>query len=381
MLGYVEEQSMAKKSNERRVEAAEQKRTYLSQADVPARGLDQALRIPQALADQYAKSPTKPLRVAEAVGMQPLSSAFRMLCGASIAYGFTEGGYNSEAISLTPLGRRIVAPTKEGDDLAAKREALLRPRVVRDFLTRYNGSRLPAAQIGRNVLEELGVPSERTEEVYNFVVDSARSVGFLRDLKGQMYVDLESAAIAATTTHLQGDGGVEGKANDDASIKVPVEMPVVERQETLGAIGAARKNSRVFITHGRNMEIVAQLKEVLTFGGFTPVVAIENETVSKPVPDKVMDDMRSCAAAIIHVGSESRLMDADGKEHRMLNQNVLIEIGAAMALYGRKFIMLVEQGATLPSNLQGLYEVRYTGTKLDYEATMKLLKAFNDFRS
>ena len=46
-----------------------------------------------------------------------------------------------------------------------------------------------------------------------------------------------------------------------------------------------------------------------------------------------------------------------------------------------KFIMLVEQGATLPSNLQGLYEVRYTGTKLDYDATMKLLKAFNDFRS
>ena len=99
------------------------------------------------------------------------------------------------------------------------------------------------------------------------------------------------------------------------------------------------------------------------------------------MPDKVMDDMRSCAAAIIHVGSEIRYMDPDGKEHKLLNQNVLIEIGAAMALYGRKFIMLVEQGATLPSNLQGLYEVRYSGTKLDYDATMKLLKAFNDFRS
>ena len=39
-------------------------------------------------------------------------------------------------------------------------------------------------------------------------------------------------------------------------------------------------------------------------------------------------------------------MDGDGKEHKLLNENVLIEIGAAMALYGRKFIMLVEQGAT-----------------------------------
>ena len=52
-----------------------------------------------------------------------------------------------------------------------------------------------------------------------------------------------------------------------------------------------------------------------------------------------------------------------------------------MALYGRKFILLVEKGASLPSNLQGLYEVRHEGGKLDYESTMKLLKAFNDFRS
>jgi predicted nucleotide-binding protein len=143
----------------------------------------------------------------------------------------------------------------------------------------------------------------------------------------------------------------------------------------------SRKSNRVFITHGKNQDVVSQLKELLTFGGFTPVVAIDNETISKPVPDKVLDDMRSCDAAVIHVGAELRLMDQEGKAHRMLNQNVLIEIGAAMALYGRKFILLVERGTTLPSNLQGLYEVRYEGGRLDYESTMKLLKAFNDFRS
>lgn len=64
--------------------------------------------------------------------------------------------------------------------------------------------------------------------------------------------------------------------------------------------------------------------------------------------------MRSCAAAIIHAGSKQRLIDAEGREHKMLNQNVLIEIGAAMALYGRKFILLVEKEMNLPSNLQGL---------------------------
>ncbi len=67
---------------------------------------------------------------------------------------------------------------------------------------------------------------------------------------------------------------------------------------------------------------------------------------------------------------------ADRPPLKILNPNVLIEIGGAMALYGRKFILLVEKGVSLPSNLQGLYEVRYEGDRLDYEATMRLLKAF-----
>src|ERR1700722_11287978 len=126
---------MAKKSTGRQGEVEETPRKYLSQTDVPSYGLDQAFRVAQAIADNYGKNPTKPLRVAQALSIQPSSSRFRMMCGASIAYGLTDGGYNSDLITLTPLGRRIVAPTKDGDDLAARREALLRPRVVRDFLS------------------------------------------------------------------------------------------------------------------------------------------------------------------------------------------------------------------------------------------------------
>ena len=106
---------------------------------------------------------------------------------------------------------------------------------------------------------------------------------------------------------------------------------------------------------------------------------MEHETTAKPVPQKVMDEMRSCGAAVIHVGNEKRLMDTEGNEVPLLNQNVLIEIGAAMALYGDKFVLLVEEGVELPSNLQGLYEVRYSGEKLELDAAMKLLKSFNEF--
>jgi hypothetical protein len=41
----------------------------------------------------------------------------------------------------------------------------------------------------------------------------------------------------------------------------------------------------------------------------------------------------------------------------------------------------VKEGTVLPSNLQGLYEVRYTGDSLDGNATIKLLEAINDIKN
>lgn len=137
---------------------------------------------------------------------------------------------------------------------------------------------------------------------------------------------------------------------------------------------------RVFITHGKNKKVLEQIKEIVSFGNFIPVVAQERESAAKPVPDKVMDEMRNCQAAVIHVSAEGVHTDTSGKERAHINENVLIEIGAAMALYRANFILVVEDGLQLPSNLSGLYECRYVGDELNNAATMKLLKAFNEFR-
>jgi len=119
----------------------------------------------------------------------------------------------------------------------------------------------------------------------------------------------------------------------------------------------------------------------LEYGELEPVVSVERQSVSKPVPEKVMDDMRGCGAAIIHVDVDTTITDRDSKEHVLLNPNVLIEIGGAMAFYGRRFVLLVRDGVKLPSNLQGLYEVRYTGDTLDASATINLLNAIKDIKN
>jgi hypothetical protein len=350
-------------------------RKRLSHGDVPGVSLQQALRIPQALAE-LGKVPSSPVQVAAAVGIKPSSGPFRTLTGAAIAYGLVTGGYNAARIELTELGRRIVSPTVDGDDAAAMREAVMKPRVVNEFLTRYKGSAWPRENIGRNVLEEMGVPANRTAYALEAIKEDAEAVGFLVPINGDHYVELDCpAAPASVPGEEERDGPAIPLDEDEPDVSDATPVP------PLTALPAPPPNLRVFITHGKNTAIVKQIKELLSFGGFEPVVATENHTAAKPVPDKVMDDMRSCAAGIVHVGPEKKVMDPEGGELDMLNPNVLIEIGAAMALYRKRFILLVEKGTTLPSNLQGLYEVRYEGDGLDYEATMKLLKAFSDFRT
>ena len=167
-------------------------RSYLSQGDVPAVSFEQALRIPTAIVEHYGGHAVTPLQLASAVMMQPTSGSFRQLCGAAIAYGLTSGGYNAEEISVQPLGKRIVKPTEEGDELVAKREAMLQPRVTREFLTRYNGSPLPRKDIALNVLGEMGVPIDRVEFVYDLILENAESVGFVVRIKDKQYVDLEA---------------------------------------------------------------------------------------------------------------------------------------------------------------------------------------------
>lgn len=359
------------------------KRTRVSQSDVPAHGLTDALRVANAIAESYASDPTSPLDVAAAMGLTPTSSNFKMLAGASIAYGLTDGGYNVAQISLTELGRRITSPLEEGDDDQAKREALQKPRVIGEFLAKYDQKQLPRPDIAINVLATMNCPRERANDIFELIVTEAEALGLVQDIKGKKFVNLRGSAKGQPSNEnikdVDGNESLDPPDQEGAVLaeRVPQNTPVPPAAPS----AIDYKSKRVFITHGRDQGFVQPIKKLLSFGEMEAVVSVEKQSVSKPVPEKVMADMRSCGAAIIHVDAENRVMDTDANEHIMLNSNVLIEIGAAMALYGQRFILLVRDGVKLPSNLQGLYEVRYSGDALDGDATIKLMEAINALKA
>jgi len=358
-----------------------QKRVKVSQADIPIYSLEQALRVPRAIVENYNSKPSTPLKVAAAMKVQPSSGPFRMLSGSAIAYGLLDGGAQSGQIALTPLALRILKPKVDGDELAAKREAFLKPRVIGQFLRAYDGGPVPRSDIALNVLSgDMGVPEQRAEATFNMIIEGARALGLITTIKERPYVSLEGAGTSEEETY-DPEEPIEELVEEEEPNKVVLTELVKAPTATVTMLEQASK--RVFITHGKNQEFIDSIKKAISFSKYEPVVAQEKQSVSQPVPDKVMGLMRSCGGAIIHVDVEKVLKDGDGNEVPMVNWNVLTEIGAAMALYGRRFILLVKEGLKLklPSNIQGLYELRYSGEKLDANDAFKLLEAMQDFQN
>jgi len=361
-----------------------EKRIYFKQADFPLTTLQQAQKIASAMVDNFAGKEGSPPDIALAIGISPTSSGWQSLAGSSIAYGLTDGGIHANTVKLTALGRKLVAPENEGEDLVARREAILKPRISKEFFERYRRAKFPNDTIGGNVLKSLGIPVDRVQSALDILKANGRYAGIIRDTPTGPFVNLDSPGIPAPTATPalpENDPVDESVSAADLSTE-PMKPAAISTPAapSLAPSSFDGKNNRAFISHGKQKEIVVQIKELLAFGNFEPVVSVERESTAIPVPEKVFEDMRSCGAGVIHVGAEGKYLDREGNEHTKINDNVLIEIGAAMALYGKKVILLVEKGVQLPSNLQGLYRCDFEGDRLDYEATMKLLKTFSQFR-
>lgn len=340
----------------------------INQPDLPRASLEKALRLPKALIEQFAGEPTSPLDLAIAVGVKPSSSGWRLLTGAAIAYGLTNGGYNAQVISLTDLGRRVVAPEEQGEDIEALREACLKPTVVAGFLGKYDGNKFPSDDIARNVLRsQFDVPATRTDDALSMIVENADTIGAFRTIGGDRYV-----ALAPLTTGQR----APAVATEDPEEEPPPSAPEPVAPAADGAERASVQDERpvhaIFVGHSRGTKILEQVKQLLELADLRAEVAIEQETAAIPVPDKVFDAMSRSDAAIICVTADA---GREGDEGYDVNANVLIEIGAAYVRYSKRLVLLWDRRVSVPSNLQGLYRCEFEGDELSWEAGTKLQKA------
>ena len=322
----------------------------VSQGDVPSVPLDEALRVPRAIADKLAKQPSRPMHVAAAMDLSPTSSRFRQICGAAIGYGLTVGGPNAAEISLTDLGRRAVSPTAEGEELAAKRAAVLTPTIEREFLIRYDGNPLPPGEFAKNVLEDLGVPTGTGTRVYDVIRANAMAVGFIKPIKDKEFVDLETRS---EVDEVEGETPLENA--DLLAVGESAAVYAVDaKPATLAVPVSASHGHKVFVSAVDSGEVAEQIKTLLEFGGHQVVLAHEElpDSSGRAETLDVIGVMRSCVAGVIFVKSAD-----DGQA--ILLPTEFMQIGAAIALFGKRFVLLIREDASMPSDLGQIEVIRY----------------------
>jgi predicted nucleotide-binding protein len=311
--------------------------------------------------------------VAKSIGRKPSSSEFKRLLSCSRTYGLTTGTEKAPEISLDPLGRRIVSPTSPEDKAAAMLEASMKPELFNRVYNHFDQNKMPSGEFFENQLSQsFDVDPSNTSDASDLIRENAEFVGILEDISGSEYIRLSAvsklADKPAETVEVEGDQAAEVER---VSSKIepkplsPSAEPVILPAKT-----------RVFISHGRNTEIVDQVKTMLDLADLEYEVAVEEETSAIPVPEKVLKAMRRCNAAIICVSDENGSSDGEP----VINQNVLIEIGSAFVLYDQQVVLLWDKKVKVPSNLQGLYRCEFDGEELSWSNGMKLMATLKKFK-
>lgn len=363
---------MVKSESSDNISDCKVKRTRVSQSEIPRHSLREALTVAHAITDNFAGQPTTHPQIAMALNISPTSSSWRTLTGAAVAYGLTKGGYGTDKISLQELGRRATAPTIEGDDLLAKAESALKPKVFADFFAKYHRAKFPLDKIAMNVLmHDFSVPSERVQDVLETIKDNGAFVGFIHQTKTGPFVstdDLKPSPVTLSYSEI---------TTEKEEMQDQLEGETHEHPETINKQKKETEEFKVFISHGKNMNIVEQVKEVLGLSDIDCEIAEEEETTAIPVPQKVLTAMRRCQAGIMVVSADDDVAASTGT----INNNVLIEIGTAFVLYDQKVVLLWDKRLKVPSNLQGLYRCEFEGDQLSFNSGTKLAKAVKGFRA
>jgi hypothetical protein len=341
----------------------------------PRNSLNTALRVPEIIWEENAGEPFSLFDIASKLGSTPTSGSFRDIITSSVRYGLTNEGISTKdftkTISLTPLGKSIVAPTPDENVNSLKRKALETPEIFQKALNLLNAKIIPEATVFKNMLiRNFNMDKQDAESCHQVLMENINELGATENFQGKVYLRLDKVGAAEKTiVKLK-----ESEPDEDLETQKDTNI------ETHPAPPCQTKFPWVFISHSKNKKILDQIKQVLAFGTFKYEIAEDRETLAIPLSDKVFSLMRKCNCAIINISADEEKKQG---ETYGINENVLIEIGGSFLHYDKRVILVIDRKFkdVLPSILQGLTAIFYEGDALSWEDGMRLQKALTAFRS
>lgn len=180
---------------------------------LPRRSLQQVIPILKFLHENYAGKAASVEQIAQGLGIKAGSANTNYLFSAAQAYNLLNR--ESGQYSISEVGRKIIAPTFDGEDREGKVKAVLTPTMLSKFYNDFNNHPIPNSEFFPNVLEsKYGVPRERTSEAIGIVIQNAEFAGILEN-KGPN----QSPIIRiSTSSAIKNAVGLESEINVDPTV-------------------------------------------------------------------------------------------------------------------------------------------------------------------
>ncbi len=176
---------------------------------------------------------------------------------AAMAYGIIKKDESAggQVFALSETGRKIIAPTYDGEDREAMRKAVLTPTVLSKFYSDYDGHPVPGDAHFPNVLErKFGIPRGRTVEAIEIIRENGKLAGILvANSEGEQEIRLGPAGVADGSTSGpfgRGDAAEEFEETEIAASQAPDWDKICFYITPIGEEGSEnRKHADMFLRH------------------------------------------------------------------------------------------------------------------------------------
>ncbi|HYE74965.1 MAG TPA: TIR domain-containing protein [Blastocatellia bacterium] len=172
----------------------------------------------------------------------------------------------------------------------------------------------------------------------------------------------------------------ETEASQNVTVSEP--QPLASRQviklPVTNSMPATQANRpRVFISCAEGINTATQISAILELAEIQTEVYERKVSFSPLLSNEVLNAMRACDAAIVFItpndGSESQ----DGEV--ALNQSVLHQINAALALYGEQVTLIYTDGLKPTGELQAITHFVFDEGELSLEKGVEIAKVVKSF--
>ena len=319
--------------------------------------------------------------LAKGMNCSPNSGSYQKLLRAAYVFDLITDSYSQDltkTTSITDLARSIVAPKTDEDPKFVKIEAFLKIDLYNKLFKKFNGKPLPTqSRLENDLVRIYRIPSTDKIECAKMFLKNIEYLEMIVQIKGVKYIGIP-AKLNRTDDNVSNQDEVteQSKSQDEVTEQSKSQDEVTE-QINKHALNV--KIPKAFISHSKNAKILDQIKTILDLVDVKSIVAEEEKTAAMPISDKIFGLMQQCNCAIINISADDEMKQDD--DSYKINENVLIEIGAAFMYYDKRVILLADERLELPSNLQGLYLSKYTGNDLSFSVSTEIQKIFKEFKT